>query len=173
MAYQTLYRKWRPQTFDEVVGQTHITNTLKNEIVNGKTAHAYMFTGTRGTGKTSTAKILSRAINCENNHDGNPCNECPTCLGIINESILDVVEMDAASNNSVENIREIIDQVRYSTASSKYKVYIIDEVHMLSMHCLKLSKSLLHMLYSYWLLRKFTRYLLPYFPVVSVLILKI
>lgn len=133
MAYQTLYRKWRPQTFDEVVGQTHITNTLKNEIVNGKTAHAYMFTGTRGTGKTSTAKILSRAINCENNHDGNPCNECPTCLGIINESILDVVEMDAASNNSVENIREIIDQVRYSTASSKYKVYIIDEVHMLSM----------------------------------------
>lgn len=133
MAYQTLYRKWRPQNFDEVVGQTHITNTLKNEIISGKTAHAYMFTGTRGTGKTSTAKILSRALNCEAPQGGNPCNQCPTCMGILNESILDVVEMDAASNNGVENIRDIIDQVRYSTASSKYKVYIIDEVHMLSM----------------------------------------
>lgn len=133
MAYQTLYRKWRPQNFDEVVGQGHITNTLKNEIVSSKTAHAYIFTGTRGTGKTSTAKILSRALNCESPENGNPCNKCSTCLGILNESILDVVEMDAASNNGVENIRDIIDQVRYSTASSKYKVYIIDEVHMLSM----------------------------------------
>ena len=132
MAYQTLYRKWRPRTFDEVVGQGHITSTLKNEIVNGKTAHAYVFTGTRGTGKTSTAKILSRALNCENPIDGNPCNECASCTGIFDESVLDVVEMDAASNNGVENIREIIDQVRYSTASSRYKVYIIDEVHMLS-----------------------------------------
>jgi DNA polymerase-3 subunit gamma/tau len=133
MAYQTLYRKWRPRTFDEVIGQNHITSTLKNEITSGKTAHAYIFTGTRGTGKTSTAKILSRALNCENSKDGNPCNECSACKGIINETILDVVEMDAASNNGVENIREIIDQVRYSTASTKYKVYIIDEVHMLSM----------------------------------------
>ena len=132
MAYQTLYRKWRPSTFDEVVGQGHITSTLKNEIINGKTAHAYMFTGTRGTGKTSTAKILSRAINCENPKNGNPCNECSSCLGIINETILDVVEMDAASNTGVDSIREIIDQVRYSTAGTKYKVYIIDEVHMLS-----------------------------------------
>ncbi len=132
MAYQTLYRKWRPKTFDEVVGQNHITSTLKNEIVNDRISHAYVFTGTRGTGKTSTAKILSRAINCENPVDGNPCNACPSCMGIINESILDVVEMDAASNTGVDNIREIIDQVRYSTASSKYKVYIIDEVHMLS-----------------------------------------
>ena len=132
MAYQTLYRKWRPRTFDEVVGQAHITSTLKNEIVNNKTAHAYVFTGTRGTGKTSTAKILSRALNCENPIDGNPCNKCPSCTGIFDESVLDVVEMDAASNNGVENIREIIDQVRYSTASSRYKVYIIDEVHMLS-----------------------------------------
>ncbi len=132
MAYQTLYRKWRPRTFDEVVGQSHITSTLKNEIVNNKTAHAYVFTGTRGTGKTSTAKILSRALNCENPIDGNPCNECASCSGIFDESVLDVVEMDAASNNGVENIREIIDQVRYSTASSRYKVYIIDEVHMLS-----------------------------------------
>ncbi len=133
MAYQTLYRKWRPRTFDEVIGQNHITSTLKNEITSGKTAHAYIFTGTRGTGKTSTAKILSRALNCENSKDGNPCNECSACKGIINETILDVVEMDAASNNGVENIREIIDQVRYSTASTRYKVYIIDEVHMLSM----------------------------------------
>lgn len=132
MAYQTLYRKWRPKTFDEVVGQNHITSTLKNEIVNDRISHAYVFTGTRGTGKTSTAKILSRAINCENPVDGNPCNACPSCMGIINESILDVVEMDAASNTGVDNIREIIDQVRYSTASSKFKVYIIDEVHMLS-----------------------------------------
>ena len=132
MAYQTLYRKWRPLKFDDVVGQDHITATLKNEIINNKTAHAYVFTGTRGTGKTSTAKILSRALNCESPVNGNPCNECPSCRGIMNETILDVVEMDAASNTGVENIREIIDQVRYSTASSKYKVYIIDEVHMLS-----------------------------------------
>lgn len=115
-----------------MVGQSHITNTLKNEILSGKIAHAYIFTGTRGTGKTSAAKILSRAVNCLNPVDGNPCNECDVCKGIINETILDVVEMDAASNNGVENIRDIIDQVRYSTASSKYKVYIIDEVHMLS-----------------------------------------
>jgi len=130
--YQTLYRRWRPQTFDEMVGQSHVTNTLKNEIMTGRIAHAYIFTGTRGTGKTSAAKILSRAVNCLNPKDGNPCNECEVCKGIINETILDVVEMDAASNNGVENIRDIIDQVRYSTASSKYKVYIIDEVHMLS-----------------------------------------
>lgn len=132
VAYQTLYRKWRPKTFDEVIGQPHITNTLKNEIVTGKISHAYIFTGTRGTGKTSTAKILSRALNCLSPKDGNPCNECDVCRGILNETILDVVEMDAASNNGVENIRDIIDQVRYATASSKYKVYIIDEVHMLS-----------------------------------------
>ncbi len=132
MAYQTLYRKWRPKTFDEVVGQPHITGTLKNEIISGKVSHAYIFTGTRGTGKTSTAKILSRALNCLSPKDGNPCNECDVCKGILSETILDVVEMDAASNNGVENIRDIIDQVRYATASSKYKVYIIDEVHMLS-----------------------------------------
>lgn len=132
MAYQTLYRKWRPKNFDEVVGQPHITETLKNEIKTGRLSHAYIFTGTRGTGKTSTAKILSRAVNCLNPQDGNPCNCCDVCKGIIDETILDVVEMDAASNNGVENIRDIIDQVRYATASSKYKVYIIDEVHMLS-----------------------------------------
>ena len=132
MAYQTLYRKWRPKTFDEVVGQSHITSTLRNEILTNRTTHAYIFTGTRGTGKTSTAKILSRALNCENPVNGNPCNQCSSCRGILDETILDVVEFDAASNGGVDNIREIIDQVRYSTASTRYKVYIIDEVHMLS-----------------------------------------
>jgi len=132
MAHMTLYRKWRPKSFDEVIGQEHIVSTLKNEIINNTISHAYVFTGTRGTGKTSTAKILSRAVNCQNPKDGNPCNECDACLGIINETILDVVEMDAASNTGVDSIREIIDQVRYSTAAAKYKVYIIDEVHMLS-----------------------------------------
>ena len=132
MAYQALYRKWRPLTFDDVIGQGHITSTIKNEIINDKICHAYLFTGTRGTGKTSTAKILSRAINCLNPKDGNPCNECEHCKGILNETIFDVVEMDAASNTGVDNIREIIEQVQYSTGVVKYRVYIIDEVHMLS-----------------------------------------
>lgn len=132
MAYQALYRKWRPLTFDDVIGQSHIVNTLKNEIIEGRTAHAYIFTGTRGTGKTSTAKILSRAVNCENPHDGNPCNECATCKSILDGSVLDIIEIDAASNTGVDNIREIIEQCRYAAASTKYKVYIIDEVHMLS-----------------------------------------
>ncbi len=132
MAYQALYRKWRPLTFDDVIGQGHITSTIKNEIITGKICHAYLFTGTRGTGKTSTAKILSRAINCLNPKNGNPCNECEHCKGILNETIFDVVEMDAASNTGVDNIREIIEQVQYSTGVVKYRVYIIDEVHMLS-----------------------------------------
>ena len=132
MAYQALYRRSRPTTFDDVVGQQHISQTLKNEIVSGRLAHAYLFTGIRGTGKTSTAKIFSRAINCENNTDGNPCNECKVCKGILDGSIMDVVEMDAASNNGVENIREIRDDVIYTASVTKYKVYIIDEVHMLS-----------------------------------------
>ena len=132
MAYQALYRRSRPTTFDDVVGQQHISQTLKNEIVSGRLAHAYLFTGIRGTGKTSTAKIFSRAINCENNIDGNPCNECKICKGILDGSIMDVVEMDAASNNGVENIRDIRDDVIYTASVTKYKVYIIDEVHMLS-----------------------------------------
>ena len=132
MAYQALYRRSRPTTFDDVVGQQHITQTLKNEIVSGRLAHAYLFTGLRGTGKTSTAKIFSRAINCENNSDGNPCNECAICKGILDGSIMDVIEMDAASNNGVENIRDIRDDVIYTASVTKYKVYIIDEVHMLS-----------------------------------------
>ncbi len=132
MAYQALYRKWRPRTFDDVVGQTHVVSTLKNEIMSGKTAHAYLFCGTRGTGKTSCAKIFARAINCLHPKDGNPCNECAICRGALDGSILDITEIDAASNNGVDNIREIRDEVSYSAAQAKYKIYIIDEVHMLS-----------------------------------------
>lgn len=132
MAYQALYRKWRPLSFDDVVGQGHIVTTLKNEISSGKAAHAYLFCGTRGTGKTSCAKIFARAINCLNPKNGNPCNECEICKGALDGSILDITEIDAASNNGVDNIREIRDEVSYSAAQAKYKIYIIDEVHMLS-----------------------------------------
>ncbi|MBQ6894387.1 MAG: DNA polymerase III subunit gamma/tau [Clostridia bacterium] len=132
MAYKALYRKWRPDTFDAVIGQNHITDTLRNEILTGHLAHAYLFTGTRGTGKTSTAKILSRAVNCMNPHNGNPCNECECCVKIANELSLDVMEIDAASNTGVDNIRDIIEQLGYLPSMGKYKVYIIDEVHMLS-----------------------------------------
>ncbi len=132
MAYQALYRKWRPLSFNDVVGQGHIVTTLKNEILSGKAAHAYLFCGTRGTGKTSCAKIFARAINCLNPKDGNPCNECEICRGALDGSVLDIVEIDAASNNGVDNIREIREEVSYSAAQAKYKIYIIDEVHMLS-----------------------------------------
>ena len=131
-SYQALYRKWRPMTFADVVGQKHVSDTLKNGIAAGRINHAYLFCGTRGTGKTSTAKIFSRAVNCENPQDGEPCNQCPTCRGILDGSILDVYEMDAASNRGVENIREIRDEVIYTPAGCTYKVYIIDEVHMLT-----------------------------------------
>ena len=119
MAYQAIYRRWRPLTFDDVVGQKHITQTLKNQIMNGATAHAYLFCGTRGTGKTSTAKILARAVNCENPQNGNPCNECSVCRGLLDESILDVIELDGASKNKVENIREIIDDVMFLPSTAK------------------------------------------------------
>ncbi len=132
MAYQALYRTWRPLIFDDVAGQEHITKTLKNEIQTGNLAHAYLFCGTRGTGKTSTAKILARAVNCLNPQDGNPCNECEICRGILDDSILDVVEMDGASKNKVENIREIIDDVVFLPTRARKKVYIIDEVHMVT-----------------------------------------
>lgn len=132
MAYQAIYRRWRPLVFDDVVGQKHITQTLKNQIMNGSTAHAYLFCGTRGTGKTSTAKILARAVNCENPQNGNPCNECSVCRGLLDESILDVIELDGASKNKVENIREIIDDVMFLPTVAKKKVYIIDEVHMVT-----------------------------------------
>lgn len=130
--YQVLYRKYRPKVFSDVVGQDHITSTLSKEIETGKLSHAYLFTGSRGTGKTTCAKILSKAVNCQNPIDGNPCNECEICRGLDSGAILDVVEIDAASNNGVENIRDIRDEINFTPASCKYRVYIIDEVHMLS-----------------------------------------
>lgn len=130
--YRVLYRKWRPQTFDDVSGQEHITTTLKNEIVAGRLNHAYLFTGSRGTGKTSCAKILAKAVNCLDVHCGNPCGKCEVCRGIDDGSILDVVEMDAASNRNIDDIRQIIDEVQFKPAKCKYRVYIIDEVHMLT-----------------------------------------
>lgn len=132
MAYQALYRVWRPQTFHDVVGQEHITRTLQNALNQEKFSHAYLFSGPRGTGKTSAAKILAKAVNCEKAPISEPCNECDSCLGITNGSIPDVIEIDAASNNGVEEIRDIRDKVKYSPSSVRYKVYIIDEVHMLS-----------------------------------------
>ena len=130
--YQALYRKWRPRTFDDVVGQEHITETLKNQVQTGHLSHAYLFVGTRGTGKTTCAKILAKAVNCEHPVNGNPCNECANCRGIDDGSILDVLELDAASNNSVDNVRALRDEAVFSPVSAKKRVYIIDEVHMLS-----------------------------------------
>lgn len=130
--YQALYRKWRPSTFDDVVGQGHITETLKRQVATGRLSHAYLFTGTRGTGKTTCAKILARAVNCEHPVNGNPCNQCPSCLGIENGSILDVLELDAASNNGVDQVRALRDEAVYTPAAVRKRVYIVDEVHMLS-----------------------------------------
>ncbi len=132
MSYVALYRKYRPQNFSDMIGQEHITKILKNQIVSSKISHAYIFSGTRGTGKTTAAKVFARAVNCLNNQEGEPCNECEACRSILEGNTTDVVEMDAASNNSVENIRSIRQEVAYSTTGLKYKVYIIDEAHMLS-----------------------------------------
>lgn len=130
--YRAFYRKYRPSTFTDVVGQKHITTTLENAVKSGKTSHAYLFTGSRGTGKTSCAKILSKAVNCLNPQNGNPCNECEICKGIDNGAILDIIEIDAASNNGVDNIRDLREEANFTPANAKYRVYIIDEVHMLS-----------------------------------------
>lgn len=130
--YQALYRKWRPRTFEDVVGQDHITDTLRRQVATGRLSHAYLFTGTRGTGKTTCAKILARAVNCERPVDGDPCNECPSCRGIEDGSILDVLELDAASNNGVDQIRALRDEAIYTPAAVRKRVYIVDEVHMLS-----------------------------------------
>lgn len=130
--YQSLYRKYRPRSFGEVLGQNHIVRTLKNQIKSGRIGHAYLFCGTRGTGKTSVAKIFAKAVNCPNSVDGEPCNKCQICESANNNSLMDIIEIDAASNNSVDDVRELRDNIIYAPSSCKYKVYIIDEVHMLS-----------------------------------------
>ena len=132
MSSTTLYRKYRPKTFEEVVGQEHITKTLANQILAGKLSHAYLFTGSRGVGKTSVAKIFAKAVNCENNHTGSPCGQCEVCKKLENDGDVNVIEIDAASNNKVDDVREIREKVKFAPIGSKYKVYIIDEVHMLS-----------------------------------------
>ena len=130
--YQALYRKYRPKNFDEVVGQEHITSVLKQEIASGRIGHAYLFTGSRGTGKTSCSKIIAKAVNCPHQQDGNPCGVCDICRGIDDGSILDVTEIDAASNNGVDNIRQLREEANFTPAVTNYRVYIIDETHMLS-----------------------------------------
>ena len=132
MAYQALYRRWRPTTFEQVLGQTAAVKALRNQIEVGRIAHAYLFCGCRGTGKTTLAKLMSRAVNCQNPNHGDPCGQCDVCRAIMNESTMDVVEMDAASHSRVEEMRELLDQVPYPPQMGRYKVYIIDEVHMLS-----------------------------------------
>ena len=130
--YQALYRKWRPKVFSDVIGQEHITETLKKQVAEGRTSHAYLFTGTRGTGKTTCAKILAKAVNCEHPVNGDPCCQCPSCVGLENGSFLDVLELDAASNNGVDQVRALRDEAIYAPANVKKRVYIVDEVHMLS-----------------------------------------
>lgn len=165
MSYTALYRKWRPDTFSDVKGQEHIVRTLKNQIESDRVGHAYLFCGTRGTGKTTIAKILAKAVNCEHPIDGSPCGECAVCKAIANGSSLNVIEIDAASNNGVDNIRQIRDEVAYRPTEGRYKVYIIDEVHMLSIGAFNALLKTLEEPPSYVILSsqqlKHIRYLLP------------
>ena len=154
--YQALYRKYRPQTFSDVVGQEHVTETLRNAVKSGRLSHAYLFTGSRGTGKTSCAKILAKAVNCENPVDGNPCGKCAACRGIDDGSILDVIEIDAASNNGVDNIRDLREEANYTPSAVKYRVYIIDRPSTSN---------------SFWRLPRCISFRLRFCHVVSVLIL--
>ncbi len=131
-SYQVLARKWRPQQFDDVVGQQHVTRTLKNAIESKRVAHAYLFVGPRGIGKTSTARIFAKALNCEKGPTGQPCDRCDACREIMNGSSLDVLEIDGASNNGVDQVRDLRDNVRYAPARGPHKIYLIDEVHMLT-----------------------------------------
>jgi DNA polymerase-3 subunit gamma/tau len=132
MFYEALYRKWRPKVFEDIIGQEQTVTILKNQIKYSNIAHAYLFTGMRGTGKTSTARIFARAVNCLNPQDSNPCNKCEICEGILKESNMDVIEIDAASNRGIENIRELREHTKYNPSKGKYKIYIVDEVHMLT-----------------------------------------
>ncbi|MBW2332342.1 MAG: DNA polymerase III subunit gamma/tau [Deltaproteobacteria bacterium] len=133
MSYKVFARKWRPQVFEEVIGQEHITETLKNALLSDRLAHAYLFSGTRGVGKTSVARIFAKALNCQDRQDGNPCNKCHKCIEITNGSSVDVQEIDGASNRGIDEIRNLRENIRYLPSSGTYRIYIIDEVHMLTL----------------------------------------